>query len=294
MKFSILSSLATLALVIFSLAFTKEKDKNEWTNLLDQDLTKWSFYLGYNFKATYDGSVPRDEHGDSIPPVGYRNFNNVFSVVKDNNDLVLKVTGEYYGCVFTKESFKNFRLKMNVKWGTKKWDFRIGKLRDAGLLYYSQGPCGAEYWRAWMLSQEFQFMEGHFGDYWNIATSAIDIRAFPPEGVMSTAAGNTQPFLSVGEGTSLEGYCMRTADYPTPGNGWTEVELVCYEGKSLHIVNGHVVMVLSNSRFHENGVDKPLVEGKIQLQSEGCEVYYKDIKIKAIDKMPEEFTAYYR
>lgn len=294
MKFSIISFVAVVALVVFSLAFTKEKDKNEWNSLLDQNLTKWSFYLGYNLKATYDGSVPLDEHGDSIPPVGYKNINNVFSVIKEDNDLVLKVTGEYYGCVFTKESFKNFRLRMKVKWGTKKWDARVGKLMDAGLLYYSQGPCGAEYWRAWMLSQEFQLMEGHFGDYWNIATSAIDIRAFPPEDVMSTTAGNNQPFLSVGEGTSRPGYCMRTADYSTPGNGWTEVELVCYEGKSLHIVNGHVVMVLSNSRSHENGADRPLIEGKIQLQSEGCEVYYKDIKIKTIDKMPAEFLAYFQ
>ncbi|MEP7232454.1 MAG: hypothetical protein ABI691_19485 [Ginsengibacter sp.] len=91
MKFSIISSLATLALMTFLLGFTKGKDKNEWTDLLDKDLTKWSFYLGYNFKATYDGSVPRDEHGDSILPVGYKNFNNVFSIVKENNDLVLKV-----------------------------------------------------------------------------------------------------------------------------------------------------------------------------------------------------------
>jgi hypothetical protein len=294
MRYRILFYLGALCLICFSLSFSKHKDDKNWTTLLDQNLSQWETYLSYHHKASYKGSIPVDEHGDTIQPGGYNNnLNNVFSVIKETNDLVLKVSGEYYGCVFTKKSYKNFQLKLKVKWGTKKWEARDGKLMDAGLLYYSQGPCGVDYWRSWMLSQEFQFMEGHFGDYWNIASSAIDIRAFLPEGTMNTVAGNKQPFLSVGTGTKLPGFCMRTADDSTPDNGWTEVELLCYEGKSLHIVNGHVVMVLSNSRYHENGVDKPLIEGKIQLQSEGCEVYYKDIKIKDIDKMPDEYQQYF-
>jgi hypothetical protein len=289
-----LFSILFLCLLGFTSAFAQDRTDKSWTNLLDQNLNQWENYLCYRHKASYNGSVPVDEHGNTIQPIGYnKNTNHVFSVINESNVLLLKVTGEYYGCVFTKQSYKNFRLKLKVKWGTKKWEARIGKLMDAGILYYSQGPCGVDYWRAWMLSQEFQIMEGHFGDYWNIANSAIDIRAFLPEGTMNAAAGNQQPFLSVGSGTGHSGFCMRTADCATPDNGWTEVELVCYEGKSLHIVNGHVVMVLSNSRFNENGVDKPLIEGKIQLQSEGCEVYYKDIKIKVIDKMPDEFRAYF-
>lgn len=295
MRYRLLFSFLILSLVIFSYAFKKNRNDNDWTDLLDQNLSHWENYLCYKHKATYNGSIPLNEHGDTIQPVGYnKNVNHVFSVIKEDKDLVLKVTGEYYGCVFTKESYKNFRLKLKVKWGTKKWEARAGKLMDAGVLYYSQGPCGADYWRAWMLSQEFQIMEGHFGDYWNIANSAIDIRAFLPEGTMNAAAGNQQPFLSVGTGTGNTGYCIRSADYSTPDNGWTEIELVCYEGKSLHIVNGHVVMVLSNSRFNINGVDKPLTEGKIQLQSEGSEVYYKDIRIKTIEKMPDEYLTYYK
>lgn len=295
MKYRSSYTLAVLCLVFFSFGFAKEKTAAGWNDLLDANLSQWENYLSYHHKASYNGSIPVDEHGDTIAPVGYnKNVNNVFSVIQENNEPVLKVTGEYYGCVFTKQSYKNFRLRLKVKWGTKKWEARAGKLMDAGVLYYSQGPCGADYWRAWMLSQEFQLMEGHFGDYWNIANSAIDIRAFLPEGTMSAAAGNTQPFLAFGTGAKLAGYCMRTADYSTGDNGWTNVELVCFEGKSLHIVNGHVVMVLANSRYRVDGVDKPLNEGQIQLQSEGCEVYYKHIQIKTIDKMPEEYEAYFR
>lgn len=34
--------------------------------------------------------------------------------------------------------------------------------------------------RSWMLSQEFQIMEGHTGDFWSQATSAMDIKANKP------------------------------------------------------------------------------------------------------------------
>jgi hypothetical protein len=41
-----------------------------------------------------------------------------------------------------------------------------------------------------------------------------------------------------------------------------------------------------NSRQTENGKDFPLVKGKLQIQSEGAEVFYKDIKIRSIKSIP--------
>ena len=52
-------------------------------------------------------------------------------------------------------------------------------------------------------------------------------------------------------------------------------------------------MVLKNSRYIENGKSFPLVKGKIQLQSEGSEVFYKDIQIQKLDVMPAQYSAYY-
>ncbi len=70
-----------------------------------------------------------------------------------------------------------------------------------------------------------------------------------------------------------------------------EMELVCLEGQSLHIVNGHVVMVLRNSRAMKDGVATPLTKGRIQLQSEGSEVYFTGIKICRLDALPAEYEA---
>jgi hypothetical protein len=286
------SALIAIAL-LFSLTSTTKNTKlseDGWINLLDSSLSKWDMYLSYKYQNGYSGKIPTDVNGNEIPPIGYnKNVNNMFTVIQENNEPILKVTGEYYGCVFTKEKFKNYRLKLKVKFGTKKWEPRADKLMDAGVLYHSQGEAGVDYWRAWMLSQEFQIMEGHFGDYWNIANAAIDIRAYIPEGSMSAVADESQQFIPFGTHTENTGFCMRKMRAETPNNGWTEIELVCFEGKSLHIINGKVVMVLQNSRYFDGEKFQPLVEGKIQLQSEAGEVFYKDIKIKPINKMPAEF-----
>ncbi len=268
--------------------------KKEWTPLLDKDLSSWEMYLSYRHSDGYKGDMPKAEDGSVIEPVGYNmNVNNVFSVIEEKGEPVLKISGEIYGCVFTKQEYENYHLKLKVKWGDKKWIPRTDKLKDSGVLYHSIGEAGKDYWRAWMLSQEFQIMEGHMGDYWTIASSAIDVRAYIPEGDMNTVASARQPFLALGAGTNLSGFCLRSQDHESPAGEWTEIELVCFEDKSLHIVNGHVVMVLQNSRYLKDGKQIPLTKGKIQLQSEAAEVYYKDIKIKNLQALPKNYAAYF-
>jgi hypothetical protein len=202
----------------------------------------------------------------------------------------LKISGEVYGCVFTKKEYANYHFRLKVKWGDKKWHPRKKLLKDSGVLYHSIGPPGAEAWRTWMLSQEFQVMEGHLGDYWSQANSAIDIRAFIPEYIMNPVADKSQPFLPLGAGEENPGYCMRSANYEKPQGQWNTLELICFENKSLHIVNGEVVMILKDSRYVEDGKKVPMSKGKIQIQSEAAEVYYKDIEIRDLKTLPAEYA----
>ncbi|MFD3000696.1 DUF1080 domain-containing protein [Pontibacter toksunensis] len=288
-------ALAVCAVVFVSVfGISSFSAEEKWVPLLDKDLSKWEMYLSYRHKDGYNGEAPKEADGRAIVPIGYnKNVNNVFSIVEEKGEPVLKVSGEIYGCVFTKQEFENYHLKLKVKWGEKKWVPRMDKLKDSGVLYHSIGESGKDYWRAWMLSQEFQIMEGHMGDYWTIANSAIDVRAFIPEGDMNTVASTRQPFLPLGAGTNNSGFALRSEDHESLEGEWTDIELVCFKDKSLHIVNGHVVMVLQNSRYVENGKSKPLTKGKIQLQSEAAEVYYKDVKIRNLEELPEKYAAYF-
>jgi len=45
-------------------------------------------------------------------------------------------------------------------------------------------------------------------------------------------------------------------------------------------MNGEVVLQATHSRQVIDGKEVPLTRGKIQLQSEGAEVFYHDIEIK--------------
>lgn len=281
-------------ILIFLGLFSASTLSAQWTPMLDKDLSDWEIYLSYRFQPGYDGSVPTDQNGNPIPPVGKNPKGyDVFTVIEENNETVLKVSGEIYGCVFTKKEYDNYHFRLKVRWGDKKYDPRKDLLCDSGILYHSIGPLGAEHWRSWMLSQEFQIMEGHMGDFWSQANSAIDIRAYIPEYIMNPVADKSQPFISLGTGENIQGFCLRSANYEKPHGEWNTLELVCYEGKSLHIVNGHVVTILKNSRYVEEGKDIPLEKGKIQLQSEAAEVYYKNIEIKELKSLPEKYAKYF-
>jgi len=187
----------------------------QWESLIDADLSQWDRYLSFKHQLAYDGSAPKDENGDLIQPVGMnKDTFNVYSVVQDGDALSVRVSGEYYGALVSKKEYENYHLQLKFKWGNKKWVPRKNLLKDSGVLYHSIGPMGAEHWRTWMLSQEFQIMEGHTGDYWNQATSAMDIRAYVPEYIMNTMAHESQDYLHIGEGGPYKNCLLYTSPSP--------------------------------------------------------------------------------
>jgi hypothetical protein len=49
--------------------------------------------------------------------------------------------------------------------------------------------------------------------------------------------------------------------------------------------------VLQGSRYLKDGETLPLAKGKIQLQSEAAEVFFKDIQIRSISRLPPAYAA---
>ena len=265
-------------------------------SLLDPTLSQWETYLSYRHQEQYNGSQPTDAAGKPLAPLGLfpgLDPHGVFTLQQQDGETVLRVSGEIYGALTSKQSFRNYHLTLQYRWGEKKWPPRLQKLKDSGILYHANGPHGQEYFRSWMLSQEFQIMQGHTGDYWQQANSAIDIRAFRPEGEMNAVADTIQPFLATGRASGGPGFVMRQLNAEKPDNQWNTVELICFEGQSLHIVNGQVVMVLKNSRYQQDGRDIPMWEGKIQLQSEAAEVFYKNIRLQPLAQLPAQYAGFF-
>jgi hypothetical protein len=54
-----------------------------------------------------------------------------------------------------------------------------------------------------------------------------------------------------------------------------------------------VVMALANARYRDGGKWVSMTGGKLQIQSEAAEVFYRDIEIRPIAEMPAEYAKYF-
>lgn len=290
---------STLLLLGLALLLSSCRQDEGWQSLLDSDLSHWRVYQSYQHTNDFRGRAPVDENGEKIPPIGYdKNLYDLFTVTEEAGEPVLRVSGETYGCVISNQSYRNYHLRLQVKFGQKRWEPRLEKALDSGLLYHSVGDAGVDYWLSWMRSFEFQVMqsgttEGNSGDFWSIAGSKADIKISRPDPEKRTYYYDPEgEWLTVGS-RGVTNFCG-TEDHNSPDGEWTTLELICYEGQSLHIVNGEVVMALKNLRYTAEGGDVPLVEGRLQLQSEAGEVFYKGIEIRPLEQMPEEYVSYFQ
>jgi hypothetical protein len=253
---------------------------SEWKSLMNgKDLTGWETYLG----AVYDtltGEQVGSPIGINIDP------RKTFSVVREDNQAALRISGEHFGGISTQNEYANYHLRLEFKWGKLKWTPRKNAKRDSGLLYHSVGPHGAGY-GFWMRSQEFQVQEGDCGDYWSIAKSIVDIPATEVKTGEFTydPTGKVQTF---GEEKAGGKRCFKFPDAERASGEWNVLELYCFGDTSMHVVNGKTVMTLFHSRQPgDDGRDLPLTKGRIQLQSEGAEIFYRGIEIRSITGLPE-------
>lgn len=268
-----------LCAIIFG--FTKTDKKDHWKQLFNgKDLTGWDTYIGPDM----------DDNGKPITgvPIGLNNDpKHVFTVVNQNGENVIRISGENWGAISTKKEYENYHLQLQFKWGDLLWGYKKkGKKKDSGVLYHSVGAYGAD-GHAWMRSQEFQVEQSNCGDYWGCAGAMADIPAikksetdyvYSPQGTLTT--------FSVSNKTGR--HCIKQGDAENPTGQWNTLDLYCHGDTSIHVVNGKVMMVLYHNSQMDNGQVSPLTKGKIQVQSEGSEIYYKDIKIESIDRLPAE------
>ncbi|MBC8026423.1 MAG: DUF1080 domain-containing protein [Steroidobacteraceae bacterium] len=261
-----------------------------WQPLLDTELSQFNVYLSYRgdqIMSVLKGTAPKSLQPVGLNPPGQM----VFEVSDKYGKPVLRITGEYYGALVTRQTYENYHFTAQVKWGEKKWEPRLTELKDSGILYHSRGEFGVDYWKSWMLSQEFQVIEHGLGEYWSQSTSGFDIRANPKKpGEEAPRWDSKAPWMAFGGSNN---HALAGSDQDKPGK-WNTIELVCIQDDCVHIVNGKVVMALANSRYKSGDAVVPLTGGSLQIQSEAAEVLYRDIAIRQIAAMPAEYAEYFK
>lgn len=177
---------------------------------------------------------------------------------------VLRVSGTEMGYVITKRSFHRFYLRAEFKWGDGTFGERTGKARDSGILYNVQGPQ-----KVWPRSIEFQITEGGTGDFWLTDGAALTGRdgkrvTGPPGSAVEI------PHFGSGPLQSVTGFRNPSGEMEKPHGQWNLLELV---------VDGDHVKQYVNGQLANEGTDPFPGSGKILFQSEGAEVYFRDIKL---------------
>lgn len=266
-----------------------EQPKEDWVSLWNgEDFSGWHSYLGTPYE------VDTDSLGNAIAVFGIDNDPlEVFKIVPTDQGKAIRISGVAWGMIYTEESYQNYHLKLKVKWGEDMHSPRENGPRDSGLLYHSFGAAGNDY--IWMDSQELQVQQGDMGDYWPVGNVEIDIPSVPfgdkyykyEEG----ADLRTYYFAEILETATEDSLAKRRVrkfpDAEKPHGQWNDVELITFGDSSIHVVNGQVVMRLYNSRRMSD--KQSVTSGKIQLQSEGAEVFYKDLQLKKISSIPNQF-----
>ncbi len=167
----------------------------------------------------------------------------------ENNTL--HVLGKDLGYAMTDSAYNNYHFKVDFKWGEKKWPPRQDAKRDGGVCYNIPANSPDSIWPS---SIECQIQEGDVGDFWLLGFSTIKVK-----GVENKPANHTR--------------MQKYADGEKPNGEWNTVEIISYNGKCIQVVNGVVVNV---------GEDAGNKNGRILLQSEYSEIYYRNVKIKKL------------
>jgi hypothetical protein len=161
-------------------------------------------------------------------------------------DGILHFAGESMGYLCTTGSYKNYYLRVVFRWGEKKYAPRENAPRDSGVLYHFAETAEDG---LWPVSVECQVQENDCGDYFLVGGTTL-----------------SSPNSPEGESHRV----VRTANFEKPAPEWNTIEIICVDNASEHYVNGQKV----NEAYNISVSD-----GKILLQLEGAEIFYKTVDL---------------
>ncbi|MEN9631887.1 MAG: hypothetical protein RL077_291 [Verrucomicrobiota bacterium] len=216
----------------------------------------------------------------------------IFTVV----DGMLRVSGgagatAYYGGIVTKAAYANYRLTFDYKWGGPTYGTRFGKSRDSGVLLHCVGPNEPG---PWMTSYEFQIIEGGTGDILVVNATKKDDEGKPVTLLLTSEGfidGKQKYFKPAGEKMEYKDggrhnwsgrdpkwtdtIGVRGAkDVESPFGEWTRCEIICKGDTLMYYVNGKLV---------NRAWGLSMTKGKIFFQTEGAEIWYRNIELTPVD-----------
>lgn len=276
-----------ISVVLFTLALANTFAQKKSIELLDSNLSHFEKWNGVPHETVKDlpAGTYQSNNVHKGTPLGLNNdLKNVFSVSIEKGEPVLKISGEIYGGLTTKETYSNYHFSAMFKWGDKKWEPRLDDKRDTGILYHCYGEHGS-FWKTWKTSLEYQVQETDIGDFISISGNSATPKVAGPIVQIRGDEEKKQYVPSSENYFEGKGYNHASLEPDAPHGEWNHLEIYVVGNNSVHVVNGEVVMVVEDARTPDG---EPLTKGQIQIQSEAAECYYKQVNIKSIKKFPKK------
>ncbi len=162
-------------------------------------------------------------------------------------DEMIHVDGSVYGYLLTEKEHEDYVLRLEWKWGEK----MKGKNRNSGVFVHVSGPD-----RIWPRGVEAQLASGRAGDFWLVDGFKLNV-----DKARQDPKVQRHYFRTVMEAVEK------------PIGEWNKYEITC-KGKTIKLaINGMQV---------NEGTDAESSKGKILLQSEGAEIYFRNITLTPI------------
>lgn len=255
-----------------------------------KDLTGWDTFLHAANPGEPDYGLNRDPE-------------KVFTVATLDGGPVISVSGKYWGGLITTREYGNYHLRLEFKWGTKRWPPRANVVRDSGLLYHCAAPAASSTsgsW-PWPRSIEFNITEHDTGEFWSVDHTIADAEVVPvgdsPQELAAfkgwcernEADGPKLKFRKGGQTHTFDdGGFMPGGDFERPIGQWNVLDLYAVGDRSVHVVNGKVALVLTGLRQKVEDNEVPLTKGRIELQTESAEIFFRKIELEHIEAIPGE------
>ncbi len=248
-----------------------------------RDLADWGGWLGYPDPALTYRQDP------AARPIGTgRDMSDDFAVRTVDGAPAIWIKGETWGSLVHQADLADYHLRLEFKWGERTYAPRLTQPQNNGLLYHTHGMPGAV-WGTWSPSAEFEIMRGSTGMVVMVGTElrgrttvGYDPSLIEPHlryqlGGREVDMINGTPTWNVEAATDAE----------RPVGEWNTLDLYVVGDRAVHVVNGvPVAEVKDLATIAPDGTRRPLTHGRIQLQSEGAETWFRNITVEPIKTLP--------
>jgi hypothetical protein len=218
-------------------------------------------FNGKDLSAFY--TFLRDKGRDSDP-------DGVFKV----DEGQIHVSGREFGYIATRDEFDNYRLVVEYRWGERTFAPRETRARDSGILFHMQGAD-----KVWPASIELNIIEGGTGDLILVGDTSVDFAealrprlarpdVLSPDGKRIVKGRVNVPGRSP-EWKDVLGF-RGSRDLEKPVGQWNRAEVISLDGAIKFVVNGRTALEATGARPSR---------GRILLQSEGAEIFFRRIDL---------------